>query len=190
MERDHIASLKQDILRINGMYTGSLNHFLRAVSIVGIAFHAEAGSHASHITAHIAEGQDTQFLALQLGTCLAVEEVAHGKYQQTEHQLSHSIAVLARSVHHTYVMSGSCIQVHIVVTSTGTHHNLQLLGSIQHLIVHFVAADNQGIGILHGIQKLSLLGIFLQQGQFIACCLYLLADTFHSYGCERLFCSN
>ena len=79
-------------------------------------------------------------------------------------------------------------QVDVVIAGSGAHHNLQLLGGVEHFGIHLVRADNQRIGILYGIQQLLLLGVFLQQGQLISCSLYLFLDAFHGSCCERLLC--
>ena len=58
-------------------------------------------------------------------------------------------------------MSGGCSEVDVVVTGTGTHHNLQLLCSVQHFGIHLVRADDECVSVFHCIQQLSFLGIFL-----------------------------
>ncbi len=86
------------------------------------------------------------------------------------------------------MMGGSGCQVDVVITGTGTHHNLQLLRRIKHLTVHLVRTDNHGVGILHGIQQLCLLRIFLQQHDFVACSLQFGLDTIDSGCCKWFFC--
>ena len=87
-------------------------------------------------------------------------------------------------------MSGSGCEVDVVVTCTGTNHNLQLLGSVKYFGVNLVRTDNQSVGILHSVQQLSLLRIFLQQGELMAACFYLFANALDSCCCERLLCCN
>ena len=87
-------------------------------------------------------------------------------------------------------MSRSGSEVDVVVTSTSTHHNLQLLGSVEHLGVDLVRADNHGIGILHCVEQLCLLSIFLEQHELIAGCLNFCFDTIDSCCCKWLLCCN
>ena len=87
-------------------------------------------------------------------------------------------------------MSGGGSKVDIVVTGTGTNHNLQLLGGIEHLSIDLIRADDQCIGIFHSIKELCLLSIFLQKHQFITCCFNFCLNPIHSCCCERFLCCN
>ena len=53
-----------------------------------------------------------------------------------ESQFGNSIRVLSRSIHHTNVVSSSGSQVNIIISCTGTNHNLQLFRSIQHFCIN------------------------------------------------------
>ena len=87
-------------------------------------------------------------------------------------------------------MSSSGLKVDVVETGTGTHHDFQVLGSVEHLGVNLVGTDNQGIGIGHGCEQLRLVGIFLQQSQGVACTFHFLADALDSSCCEGFLCSD
>ena len=62
--------------------------------------------------------------------------------------------------------SGS--QVDVVVTSTGTNHYAEVLGGFEHLGIDFVGTDDHTLDISHSIEKLLLLGIFLEFYHFDA----------------------
>ena len=85
-------------------------------------------------------------------------------------------------------MGGGGGEVDVVETGTCAHHNLQLLGGVEHLSVALVGADDEGVGIFHGLEQLGLLGVFLEQHELVAGCLYFLAYALYSCSCERLLC--
>ena len=87
-------------------------------------------------------------------------------------------------------MSRSCCEVDVVVTCTGTHHNLQLLGSVEHLCIHFIRANNHRINILHSIEQLALLCVFLEHDYLVACCVKNFLNTIYSNLAEWLLCCN
>ena len=103
---------------------------------------------------------DTELLSLELAARGAIIKVAHGIYHQAKSELGHGIGVLAGGVHNTYAMSRCGGEVYIVVACTGTYHDLELLGGIEHLGIDHIAADNDGIGIGHGSQQVGLIAIF------------------------------
>ena len=162
VERHDVARLEEFFLTLCSLHACSLDGLSGAVSVVSGDFHVEALSHASHVATNVTEGEDAKLLALQLCAAGAVEEVADAKDKQTEDKLSHAVGVLARCVHGDHVVSRSCCEVDVVVTCTGTHHNLQLLGSVEHLSIHLVRADNHGIDIFHCIEQLAFLCVFLE----------------------------
>ena len=85
-------------------------------------------------------------------------------------------------------MGCGCGEVDIVVSGTCAHYNLQLLGGVEHLGIHLVRTDYHRVGILHCVEKLLLLCIFLKQNELIACALYLCLDALDSCSCEWLLC--
>ena len=87
-------------------------------------------------------------------------------------------------------MGCGCAEIDVVVTGTGTNDDLQLLGGIEHLGIDLVGAYDEGVDILHGIEQLLLLGVFLEQCQLMACCFNLFANTFDGSCCERLLGCN
>ena len=172
------------------MHSGSLDGLLGAESIIGIHLHAKTFGYAGYIPAHVAKRQYAQFLAHQLGAAGTVVEVAHCIYQQSEHQFSHTVGILSGCVHSHHMMGSSSLQVDVVISSTCTHHYLQLTGSIQHLIIHLVRADDECICIGHCAQQLALLGIFLQQSHLASCLIDHFLYAIHSHLAERFFCCN
>ena len=85
-------------------------------------------------------------------------------------------------------MSRGGSEVNVVVTGTGAYHNLQLFGSVEHLGIHLVRADDECVSILHSVQQLCLLRIFLEQSQLVAGSFHFFSDALDSCSCERLFC--
>ena len=190
MKRNDIASLEQLILRLHGVNTCSLDDICRAEGIISRNIHTEALGDASDITTHVTKCQDTQLLTLQLTASLAIVEITNCENQQTEYQFGYSVGVLTRSILGYYVVSSSSSQVDIIITSTGANDNLEVLGCVEHLGISLVRTDNHRIHILHGIEKLSLLCIFFEQYEFIACSLYFFLNALDSSCCEWLFCCN
>ena len=138
VQRNDVAVLEESVLRVNCLNASSLNSLLRAESVVCINFHLEALSDASHVSTYVAESENTELLALQLATRLAVVEVAHAVNEQTEHELCHSIRVLTRCVLNNNVLLLSVSTVDIVVTGTGTYNDFKLLCSVKHLWCNLV----------------------------------------------------
>ena len=87
-------------------------------------------------------------------------------------------------------MGGGSLEVDVVITGTGAHHNLQLFGGVEYLGVYLVGTDDECVGILDGIEQLCFLRILLQQGQFVSCSLNLGLYTLHRCCGEGLFCCN
>ena len=83
-------------------------------------------------------------------------------------------------------MCGGRCQVNIVITCTCANHNLKLLGSIEHLGVYDITANDDSINIGNSLKKSSLLCIFLKQGQFKTSTLNYLTDTVNSNLSKRL----
>ena len=133
---------------------------------------------------------DTQFLAHQFRTRFAVVEITNRHDHHTESQFGHRIRVLSRCIHHANPVSRSCLQVHIVISRTGTYHDFQFLCCIQHFLVNDITSDNHCIRILHCIEQLLFFCIFLQQSQFIARSFYLFPNTVDSYFSKRFLCRN
>ena len=173
------------------MNTGLLDDLCGAEGVVGINVHTEALGDASHVAAYITEGEDTQLLTQQLGTALTVVETTNGHHEQTEYEFGNGIGVLTWGILGNYVVSGSCGEVDIVVTSTGTNNNLQLLGSVEHFGIDLIRTDDECVGILYCVEQLCLFSIFLEQCQLIAGSFYfipvgienpkLVYDVFRAY---------
>ena len=106
MQRHHVALLEERLLIGYGVNTGLLDDLGGAVGVEGVDLHAEALGDASHIATHVAEGEDSQFLAQQLRAALAVIETANCHHQQSKHQLGHGVGVLAGSVLGYHVVGG------------------------------------------------------------------------------------
>ena len=170
------------------MHTGLLDDLCGAVGIVGIDIHTKALGDAGHVAADVAEGEDAQLLAHELGAALAVVEITDGHDEQTEDELGHGVGVLARRILGHHVVSRGGGEVDVVVAGTGADDDLQLLGSVEHLGVDLVRTDDHGISILDGVKQLSLLSIFLEQHELMAGCLHFCFDTIHSSGCKRFLC--
>ena len=84
-------------------------------------------------------------------------------------------------------MGGGGGEVDVVVTGTCANHNFQLGSCGKNLFVDFVAADDEGVDILHGVEKLLLRGVFFQKSQFIASFVGDFADAVDGNFGKRLF---
>ena len=87
-------------------------------------------------------------------------------------------------------MCSSCCQVYVVISGTGAYNDFQLFGSVEHFGIHHVAADDDGVYVLYGLQQFGLFAVFLQQHQLVACCFYFLTDAVYSHFGKRLICCN
>ena len=85
-------------------------------------------------------------------------------------------------------MGSGSSQVDVVETGTGTHHDLQLLGSVEDLGIGLVRTNDHGIDILHGVEQLSFLSVFLEQHQLVACTFNFLTYALDSCCCKGLLC--
>ena len=132
MQGHYITSSIQFLSRRNSFHTIFFNYFFRAESVERINLHTEAFGNTGYVATHVTISVDTQFLAHQFRTGSTVIHITDSHHHQAESQLGHSIGVLSRSIHYTYIVGSSCFQVHIVITGTGTHHNLQFL---QHFLL-------------------------------------------------------
>jgi len=190
VQRNDVAGRIKLLGRSHSLYTVFLDNLFRAESVECVNIHTETFGYAGYIAAYVTVSMNAQLLAFQLRTGSTVVQIADSHYHKPESQFGHSVGVLPRSVHHTYIVGGCGIQVHIVIPRTGTHYDFQLFGGIQNLGINNVAADNNGIGIFHGFQQFCLIAIFLQQGKFIACCFNFFANTVYCNFCKRLVCCN
>ena len=134
----------------------------------------------------VAIGVYAQRLAFQLRAGRAVVEVAHGHHHEAKGQFGHGVGVLSGRVHYAYAVGGGGVEVHVVIAGPGADNDLQLLGGIEHLGVHHIAADDEGVGVGYCCEQFCFFAIFLQQGQFITGCFYLFADAVHGNFGERL----
>ena len=188
MERNDLTSLEQLGSRSDSLHTIRFDHLSRTEGIIRINLHTEALGNASHITSDIAIRQNTQFLTFQFNTSRTIVEITHARNQQAKNQFGYGIGVLTRCIHHTHVMSRCSSQIHIVISGTGTYHNLQVRSSCQNSLVHLVTTDNQRIGRLHSLQQLCLIGIFFQQGELHTSTFHHLTNTLYGYGRKGFLC--
>ena len=85
-------------------------------------------------------------------------------------------------------MGCGCGEVDVVISGSGTNNYLQLLGGVEHFGIYLVGTDDECVGILHCVEKLLLLCIFLKQGEGVACSLDLCLYALDSCCCEWLLC--
>ena len=145
---------------------------------------------AGHVASHVTEGEDTKLLAHELAAALAVVEVTDGIDQHTHHQLGNGVAVLAGGVHGDNLVGGASLEVEVVITGAGAHHNLQVFGVLDNLFGHLVGADDESVGILDGLVEVVHVGIFLKEGKLVAVLLDNLLDTVNSHFGKRFLGSN
>ena len=128
--------------------------------VKGTDFHTKSLGYARHVASHLAISVDSQSLVFQLCARSAVVAIANQRYKHTKHQLCHSVAVLARSVHHAHAISCRLGQVDVVVSGTSTHHYLELWGCVEHLFVHLIAAHYQSGTVGHGFNHVVFRAFF------------------------------
>ena len=133
MERNDVASLEELFLILSSVNTSSLDYVSRTECVVCSNLHTEALSNTSYVTTYVTECEDTNLLTKKLRTSLTIVEVTYGEHEQTENELSNSVSVLTRSILYNYVVSCSSSEVNIIVTSTCTNNDLQILSCIENL---------------------------------------------------------
>ena len=190
MEADHVAGGEEFFARRYGLHSGGFDGFGGAEGVVGLDVHAESLGDAGHVAAYVAESEQTEGLALEFGARLAVVEVAHGIDEQAHHEFGHGVGVLARRVHGHHVVSRGGGQVDVVVTGTGAYDDFQLLGGGKDGLVHLVGADDEGVGVGHGVEQLLLFSVFLQECQLGAGLFHHFADAADGDGGEGFFGCN
>ena len=138
MERNNVASLEEFFLILCSLNACSLDSLCWAECIISYNVHTEALSNTSYVTAYITECEDTDLLAKELRTSLAIVEVTYGEHEQTENELSNSVSVLTRSILYNHVVSCSSSEVNVIVTSTCTNHDLKILSCIENLCSNLI----------------------------------------------------
>ena len=190
METHDVAGLVQLLRTMNRFHVRCYHCFIRTVRIVGIYLHAEALCDARYVTTYVAERMNTQFLAFELGARCTVVQVTYGIHHHTKCQLCYRIAVLTRRVHRYHLVSRSSLQIDIIISGSGTNHDLQRLGRVQHSGIHNIRTDDQRVGIGNSLQELCLVSIFLEQCQFISGALYHFTNAVNGYFRKRFLCCN
>ena len=191
MQREVVRVLIQFFDRIHFFHAVGLeNGRIGDKRIVGDHVHAHRLALAAHQPAHVAVSMDTEGLALNLGTRAGREAVAGHENHHGERQFGHGVGVLARSVHHHDAACGSRREVHVVVTGTGTHHDLEVPRRFDDFGRHLVAADNQRIHVGHGREQFRFVGIFFEQGQFVSGAFDDLTDAVYGLLGKGLFRRN
>lgn len=158
--------------------------------VEGADVHAEGLGFLADETADVAVGLDTEFLALELGTGLAVELAAGHENHQGDGELGHGVGVLSRGVLHDDAMGGRGGEVDIVEAGTGTDDDLELFRGVQHGGRHLVGTDDEGLGVLDGLAELGLAGVLLEELDLVAGGLEQFVDIMHSRFGERLLGCN
>ena len=64
-------------------------------------------------------------------------------------------------------MCGGCGEINIVVACSSANYYLQLRCSTEHFSVDLVGANDECVGVFHCLEELSLLSVFLKNGQLV-----------------------
>ena len=133
MERNDVTGLEELFLILSSLNACSLDSLCWAECIISYNVHTEALSNTSYVTAYVTECEDTKLLTKELRTSLAIVEVTYGEHEQTENELSNCVSVLTRSILYNNIVSCSSSEVNVIVTSTCTNNDLQILSCIENL---------------------------------------------------------
>mmetsp|Transcript_4911 Transcript_4911/g.5482 ORF Transcript_4911/g.5482 Transcript_4911/m.5482 type:complete len:241 (+) Transcript_4911:402-1124(+) len=175
MER-HILMFEEPCHRSHWFCSHLLDLVRRDVGIVCEALHAKALGQLVHCPRHRAEAVEGDLPIHQLEATGAIEVVASTDDHHPKNQLCHCVGVLARSVHGDHAFGFTCLQVDIVIASTSTDHDLQLIGLLQNSGIHDVTANDHGIHALYSCQQVVFALVILQLLQSV---LRLLHYTFN-----------
>ena len=190
MEGDDVAGREEFLLAGDSVYTFLLDDFGRREGVVSIDIHADALSDASYVAARVTVSEETKLLVLELSTRGAVEAVAYAEEEHSEDELSDSVSVLSRSVHHAYAVSGSGLEVYVVVAGTSADDDLELLSSVEDLGIYDVATDDDCFDVGDSCEELGLSRVLFEEDYFEASFGEDLLDTSYCGGSEWFFGGN
>ena len=80
VQADHVAGLKEGVAVGDGVNASLFNLFGGDEFVESVDIHAEALGDAGHVATHVTEGQQTELLAHQFATALAVVETTNGHH--------------------------------------------------------------------------------------------------------------
>ena len=164
----HIVARRIKVLQGSGRFGAALDDLLIGEEgIDGLDLHPECRSLAADEPADVAEGLDTQGLALDLGACGGGELGARHENHQRDGQFRDGVAVLSGGILHDDAMGRGGGKVHIVIAGACTHDDLEPFRGVQHLCGHLVGTDDHRIGIRDGSDQVGLLRIFLKGDEFM-----------------------
>ena len=190
MEGDDVAGREELLLAGDSVYTFLLDDFGRREGVVSIDIHAEALSDASYVAARVTVSQEAKLLILELSTRGAIEAVTYAEEEHSEDELSYSVSVLSRSVHHAYAVSGSGLEVYVIVASTSADDDLELLSSVEDLGIYDVATDDDCFDVGDSCEELGLSRILFEEDYFEASFGEDLLDTSYCGSSEGFFGGN
>jgi len=187
VEGDDVAGREEFLLATESVYTFLLDDFGWGEGVVGVDFHTNPLSDASHVATRIPVGQETELLILELRTGGTIEAVADSEEKHSEDEFADSICILSRGIHHAYAVSGSGLEVYVVVAGTSTDDNLELLSSVEDFSVYNVATDDNRSYIGDSSEELCLRRVLFEEDYFEACFGENLLDTSDCGSSEWLF---
>ena len=190
MEGDDVAGREEFLLAGDSVYTVLLDDVSRREGVVGIDFHADALSDASYVAARVTVSKETELLVLELRARGTIEAVADSEEEHSEDELSYSVSVLPRSVHHAYAVSGSGLKVYVVVAGTSADDDLELLSSVEDLGIYDVATDDDCVDVGDSCEELSLSRVLFEEDYFEASFGEDLLDTSYCGSSKGFFGGN
>ena len=167
MQRKKVGRSIQLFDRIRHFHAVGFENVGRDERVESAHLHAQRLAVTGHDAADVAVSLDSEPFAADLRSGAGGELIARHKNHHAHDQFGHGVRVLPRGIHHDNPFGGAGGQVDVVVTGTGANDDFQFLGGGDYFGRHFVAADNQPVGIFHGRQQIGLVRIFFQQGQFV-----------------------
>jgi len=169
---------------------GSLDLFLRQVWIISRKCHVEGLCNAVQVARNSAKAIDCYGLAHELVTTGSIPMVSCIRNHHAKGKLGNSIGISTRSVHGDDVSLSSSWQINVVITSTSTDNQLELLAGIHDLCRCNVAANDDCVNIRNCIQKLLLFLVILELLQCVPCSSKGVLDVFDSRSSEGLLSSE
>ena len=158
--------------------------------VIGIYLHTEALAVAGNEFTHIAVGVDTEAFAVDFGSRTRSELVAGHEYHQTDGEFCNGVGVLPGRIHYDNLAGRSGCKVHVVISSTCTNNDFEVLGCFDYLCGNLVAADDDGIHVGNRLEEFALVGILFKYDQLVTGFFHYLPDAVRRNFGERLLGSK
>jgi len=192
VDGDHVAGAVKLLEGLHDLHALSLGNLGLHEGIKGVHLHAKALGDGAHSTGNSTIGLKTELAATELVAALAAEATTDGHDGKTKGDLSNSVGVLTRSVHHNDVLGRAGSKIDGIVASTSTDDDLQSRSVLKKLSVDLIRTNDQGISSSKLLVEIVTSGIALAENKLVVSLVGLeeLLNLGNRVLRERLLSSN